>query len=121
MTTKMPSKESLIGFETELEDLRIKTLADLGEKDAKHIKNIITQQRVAEIAGRVFLQFGIFPPFWLVGTTLLSLSKILDNMEIGHNVMHGQYDWMNDKTIHSSNFEWDNTCDGKSWREYPDS
>jgi hypothetical protein len=45
MTTKMPSKESLIGFETELEDLRIKTLADLGEKDAKHIKNIITQQR----------------------------------------------------------------------------
>lgn len=117
MTTKMPSKESLIGFETELEDLRIKTLADLGEKDAKHIKNIITQQRVAEIAGRVFLQFGIFPPFWLVGTTLLSLSKILDNMEIGHNVMHGQYDWMNDKTIHSSNFEWDNTCDGKSWRQ----
>jgi fatty acid desaturase len=37
-------------------------------------------------------------------------------MEIGHNVMHGQYDWMNNPTIHSSNFEWDTACDGKSWR-----
>jgi hypothetical protein len=71
MTTKMPSKESLIGFETELEDLRIKTLADLGEKDAKHIKKIITQQRVAEIAGRVFFAVWNFP------TILVSWNNII--------------------------------------------
>jgi len=28
----------------------------------------------------------------LAGVAALSLSKILDNMEIRHNVMHGQYD-----------------------------
>lgn len=117
MTTSMPTKQQLAGFEKELEALRLETIATLGERDEQYIKRIIRIQRIAEIAGRGFLQFGIIPPFWLVGTSLLSISKILDNMEIGHNVMHGQYDWMNDKTIHSSNFEWDNTCDGKSWRQ----
>ena len=33
---------------------------------------------------------------WVLGTTALSLAKILDNMEIGHNVLHGQWDWMRD-------------------------
>ena len=28
-------------------------------------------------------------------------------MEIGHNVMHGQWDWMNDPHIHSSTWNWD--------------
>lgn len=116
MTTNMPSKEALAGFESEMEQLRLEILSQLGEKDEQHIKRIILTQRIAEIAGRGFLQFGIIPPFWLVGTALLSVSKILDNMEIGHNVMHGQYDWMNNKNIHSSNFEWDTACDGQSWR-----
>ena len=30
------------------------------------------------------------------------MSKILENMEIGHNVMHGQWDWMNDPVINST-------------------
>ena len=38
----------------------------------------------------------------------LANAKILDNMEIGHNVMHGQYDWMNDPEIHSQRHNWDN-------------
>src|SRR6185312_15234910 len=46
-------------------------------------------------------------PAWILGTTLLSLAKILENMEIGHNVMHGQWDWMNDPQIHSSSWDWD--------------
>jgi linoleoyl-CoA desaturase len=37
-------------------------------------------------------------------------------MEIGHNVMHGQYDWMNDPTLSSQTYEWDNVCDGDQWR-----
>jgi NADPH-dependent stearoyl-CoA 9-desaturase len=116
MTTQMPSKEQLAGFESELEQLRLETLSKLGEADEQHIKDIIRLQRLSEIAGRAFLQFGIIPSNWVLGTALLSLSKILDNMEIGHNVMHGQYDWMNDKHIHSANFEWDTACDGQSWR-----
>ena len=37
-------------------------------------------------------------------------------MEIGHNVMHGQYDWMGDPAISSRNFEWDTACPADQWR-----
>ena len=36
-------------------------------------------------------------------------SKIIENMELGHNVSHGQWDWMNDPEIHSTSWEWDMT------------
>lgn len=117
MTTSIPTKEQLIGFEKELEALRLKTLSQLGEYDEQHIKKMIRIQRWCEISGRTILMGGLFPPFWILGTGLLSVSKILDNMEIGHNVMHGQYDWMHDTKIHSSNFEWDTACDGNSWKQ----
>lgn len=117
MNTKIPSKEQLLGFESELEQLRIKTLASLGEYDEQHIKKMILIQRCCEVGGRTLLMGSIIPPLWFLGTGLLSVSKILDNMEIGHNVMHGQYDWMHDNRIHSSNFEWDTACDGGSWRQ----
>ena len=57
---------------------------------------------------------GILPPAWLAGTATLAVSKILDNMEIGHNVMHGQYDWMGDPALSSRGFEWDTACPGDS-------
>ena len=57
--------------------------------------------------GRVTLLASLFPPAWLAGTALLAVSKILENLEIGHNVMHGQWDWMQDPDIHSSTYEWD--------------
>jgi fatty acid desaturase len=62
------------------------------------------------------LFLGFLPPFWLAGTVALSLSKILDNMEIGHNVMHGQYDWMRDPGLNSKMFEWDTACPADQWR-----
>ena len=37
----------------------------------------------------------------------LSVAKILENMEIGHNILHGQWDWMRDPKIHSTTWEWD--------------
>ena len=43
-------------------------------------------------------------------------SKILDNMEIGHNIMHGQYDWTGDPALASKKFEWDTACPSDQWR-----
>ena len=56
------------------------------------------------------------PPAWLAGTAALSLAKILENMEIGHNVMHGQWDWMNDPQIHSSTWDWDSASTAEAWK-----
>jgi linoleoyl-CoA desaturase len=46
----------------------------------------------------------------------LGVAKIIENMEIGHNVMHGQWDWMNDPEIHSSTWEWDMGGSARHWR-----
>ncbi|PWQ88641.1 acyl-CoA desaturase, partial [Enterococcus faecium] len=78
---------------------------------------MIKAQRGLEIGGRALLCGGIIPPFWLAGTTMLGLSKIIDNMEIGHNVSHGQWDWMNDPEIHSSTWEWDMVAVSSQWKK----
>jgi len=100
----------------DLDALRARVVADLGKEDRDYIYNIIKTQRALEVAGRGSLFLGWLPPFWLLGTLSLGLSKILDNMEIGHNVMHGQYDWMRDPALNSKMFEWDTACPGDQWR-----
>ena len=47
---------------------------------------------------------------------MLSLAKILENMEIGHNVMHGQWDWMNDPQINSTTWDWDSASTAEAWK-----
>ena len=89
--------------------------SDLGERDARYITNLIRVQRGCEIAGRAALFFGKNKTAFATGTGLLALSKILENLEIGHNVMHGQWDWMNDPTVHSTTWEWDNNCPSEQW------
>ncbi len=110
------SDEQLEALGRELDALRNRTIADLGERDADYIRTVIKAQRGLEISGRALLFAGFLPPAWLAGTAALSLSKILDNMEIGHNVMHGQYDWMKDPALDSKRFEWDSACPGDQWR-----
>jgi len=103
-------------FGKELDELKQQTLAKVGSQDANHIRRIIRWQRYCSWSGRLMLFTGLIHPFlWGVGVLLLGTAKILDNMEIGHNVMHGQYDWMNDKHINSRSYEWDIACDGESW------
>ena len=108
--------EQLEAFGQELDALRARVMADLGERDAEYITSVIRAQRGLEVAGRGLLFLGFLPPAWIAGVAALSLSKILDNMEIGHNVMHGQYDWMNDPRLDGKTFEWDTSCPGDQWR-----
>jgi fatty acid desaturase len=110
------SPEQIDALAAELDAIRADVIADLGERDAAHIRGIVRLARWNAIAGRGLLMFGVTPVSWVAGTSALGLAKILENMEIGHNVMHGQYDWMNDPTLDSQTYEWDNVCDGDDWR-----
>jgi linoleoyl-CoA desaturase len=100
----------------ELDAIKLRVINDLGAEDRDYIYKIIKAQRALEVTGRGAFYLGFLPPFWLLGTAALSLSKILDNMEIGHNVMHGQYDWMRDPALNSKRFEWDTACPADQWR-----
>ena len=108
--------EQAESFGRELDALKERVIADLGERDTTYIRRVIKAQRSLEIGGRALLFGGIFPPFWLAGTAMLGISKILDNMEIGHNIMHGQYDWTGDPALSGKKFEWDTACPADQWR-----
>jgi NADPH-dependent stearoyl-CoA 9-desaturase len=100
----------------ELDAIRAHVIASRGERDATYIRTVIDAQRKLELASRAVLLFSLFPPAWIAGTTGLAMSKIIDNMEIGHNVMHGQWDWMRDPKIHSTTWEWDSASPAAMWK-----
>src|SRR5689334_23066059 len=89
---------------------------DLGERDAKYIRSIIDLHRRLGLIGRMELLAASFWPAWLLGMATLSAAKILENMEIGHNVLHGQWDWMNDPYINSASWDWDTASTAEAWK-----
>lgn len=114
---KKLNKQQYVELAQDLDAIRDQALSKVGKQDADYIRKIIRIQRIAEISGRITLVLGFLHPlFWVLGVVLLSASKILDNMEIGHNVLHGQYDWMNDANINSRTYEWDIASDAESWK-----
>jgi linoleoyl-CoA desaturase len=110
------SAEDIENLGAELDAIREQVIASRGERDAAYIRRVIDVQRALEMGGRGVLLFSLLPPAWLLGTASLSVAKILENMEIGHNVMHGQWDWMRDPAIHSTTWEWDNASPSAMWK-----
>jgi NADPH-dependent stearoyl-CoA 9-desaturase len=110
------SEEQLEELGREFDALHDEVYEDLGDRDRKYIVAMIEFHRTLAVGGRVLLLASAFKPAWLAGTTSLSLAKILENMEIGHNVLHGQWDWMNDPQIHSSTWDWDTASTSEAWK-----
>jgi NADPH-dependent stearoyl-CoA 9-desaturase len=111
-TTKL-TPEQLDEFGNEMDEIRQRVIAKLGAEDAAYIRKVVKAQRGFEVAGRALFYL---PPAWPLAVASLSISKILDNMEIGHNVMHGQYDWMGDPGLSSRKFEWDTMAPSVNWK-----
>src|SRR5579875_1911601 len=99
-----------------LQAIHDEVFSELGENDAHYIRSIISFQRRLAAISRIVLMASRYTPAWIVGTAGLSVAKILENMEIGHNVMHGQWDWMNDPNIHSSTWDWDTASPAAAWK-----
>jgi fatty acid desaturase len=100
----------------ELDGIRRDIESARGERDARYIRNTIRFQRSLELVGRAALIGSRRKGLWWLGAVSLGLAKIVENMEIGHNVMHGQWDWMNDPEIHSSTWEWDMVGVSSHWQ-----
>ncbi|WP_227981231.1 fatty acid desaturase family protein [Nocardia spumae] len=87
-----------------------------GARDAAYIRRTIVSQRVLDVAARIMIAVSRGRVGWALGVTGLTLAKCVENMEIGHNICHGQWDWMNDPEIHSSTWEWDMAAPSSQWR-----
>jgi len=110
------SREDIEEIGRRLDAIRQEVVDSRGARDAAYIRRVIDVQRKLELGSRAVLLASIFPPAWLAGTTGLAVAKILENMEIGHNVMHGQWDWMRDPKVHSTTWEWDNVSPSDQWK-----
>ncbi len=108
--------EQLEQLGRELDAIHDEVYAELGDRDARYIRSTIKLHRQLVLAARAMLLGSRYKPLWLGGTAALSIAKILENMEIGHNVMHGQWDWMNDPDINSQNWDWDTASPADAWR-----
>ena len=120
LLTTMPvlDREAVKTIETELNAIRNSVMSTLGAEDVAHIRKMIRRARASAIAGRAMIGLGLDPVSFVVGVAALAHAKILENMEVGHNVMHGQYDWTNDPALNSQQYEWDNVCDSGMWRHF---
>ena len=107
----------------ELSALYQSVMDSLDSDDARYIQRVYGTVVYSEVISRALLavagqlsskrsKLGV----WLLGTSLLSFSKILNNMELGHNVMHGQYDWMQHPHLNSQKFDWDIVCPAPLWQ-----
>ncbi|SLI43177.1 Putative linoleoyl-CoA desaturase [Mycobacteroides abscessus subsp. bolletii] len=110
------TSEDVENLAVELDGLRREIEESRGARDARYIRRTIAAQRALELSGRVLLAASTKRAAWWAGTVTLAVAKIIENMEIGHNVLHGQWDWMNDPEIHSSTWEWDMAGAAKHWR-----
>lgn len=109
-------------FGREIEQIYDEAMASRGDRDRSYILKLIRTQRSMAFTGRMIIYAGLFfLPMWshalaswtsallvmAAGAIMLGTSKILENMEIGHNVLHAQWDWMKDPDIQSNTWEWD--------------
>lgn len=110
------SSEQIDALGREFDAIRDRVRADLGERDRRYIESMIAMHRRLAVISRVLLLASRYRPARLAGTAALSAAKILENMEIGHNVLHGQWDWMNDPRINSSTWDWDTASTAEAWK-----
>lgn len=104
-------------LERELDSIRTEVEESRGENDARYIRRAIQLQRALAVGGRIALFKSRNKFAWVAGTGMLAAAKIIENMELGHNITHGQWDWMNDPEIHSTEWEWDTTSPTVHWKK----
>src|SRR5438309_9116625 len=117
-------------FGRELDAIRDEVMESRGERDRRYILRLIKTQRSLALVGRSIIYIALFlMPAWGhalaswpiclsvmgLGTFMLAVAKILENMEIAHNVLHAQWDWMKDPEIQSNTWEWDTMSPSDRW------
>ena len=110
------SEADLDAFAADLERIRCDIEGSRGAKDRAYITRAIAFQRCLEIVARLTIARTKGKLGWAIGTAALAAAKSIENMELGHNISHGQWDWMNDPEIHSNSWEWDTAGLTSQWR-----
>ncbi|TPG36702.1 fatty acid desaturase family protein [Mycolicibacterium hodleri] len=110
------SGEDVEALAVELEAIRLDVEVSRGANDRAYICRAIAGQRCLDVAARLIIGGSRGKIGWTLGTVALAAAKSIENMELAHNIGHGQWDWMNDPEIHSTSWEWDMVGVSSQWR-----
>src|SRR6478672_7710482 len=94
--------EDVDSLARELDAIRTDIEESRGERDARYIRRAIQLQRALAVGGRAVLFASRNKVAWGVGTAMLGTAKIIENMELGHNIIQG---------------EWDTTSPSEHWKK----
>lgn len=103
-------------FAAELDVIRRDVEESRGAKDATYIRRTIAFQRALDAGSRLLIACSRSKRSRVLGTVGLAYAKSIENMELAHNISHGQWDWMNDPEIHSNTWDWDQVGPSHQWR-----
>ena len=104
-------------IEAEFEAIKQRYRAKLGPADVAYIKGLRLKSRLAEMLGRGLLWISPEPITFSLGVFFTVVHRNLESLEIGHNVLHGQYDAFPEiPQFHSRNFKWKAPVDEEGWR-----
>jgi linoleoyl-CoA desaturase len=108
----------LLAFGSEIDALKERALAAVGEEDVRRVKRLRRLSRLLEGGGRVLIHVSLEPFAFGAGVIALWLHKQLEATEIGHTALHGAYDkFENAREFHSKNHRWITPIDEESWRQ----
>lgn len=110
------SRREIDSLATALDAIRSEVEESRGQRDAAYIRRTIMFQRALDVGARLLIFGSRSRTGWGLGVAALAVAKSIENMEIAHNVVHGQWDWMNDPEIHSATWEWDMAGLSSQWR-----
>ncbi|MCV7177423.1 fatty acid desaturase family protein [Mycolicibacterium sphagni] len=110
------SQHDIDSLAAALDAIRIEIEDSRGARDAAYIRRTIMFQRALDAGARLLIFGSRSRRGWMLGVGALAAAKSIENMEISHNVVHGQWDWMNDPEIHSTTWEWDMAGLTSQWR-----
>jgi fatty acid desaturase len=104
-------------IEQEFEAIKQRYRAKLGADDVAYIRSLRRKSRICELLGRGLLWISPGPLTFALGVGFVWLHRNLEAIEIGHNVLHGQYDYFPEiPQFHSHNFKWKAPVDEEGWR-----
>lgn len=105
-------------FGAELDEVKRRALARVGQEDVAYVKRLNRFSRAMEILGRVLIHVSPEPVTFALGVGALWIHKQLQATEIGHTALHGAYDHLDGaEGFRSRTFRWDTPIDEESWRE----
>jgi fatty acid desaturase len=110
------TESDLDAFAAALDEIRREVEDSRGKRDRTYIRRTIAFQRLLDVASRLVIAGSKGKLGWTLGTVGLAAAKSIENMELAHNIGHGQWDWMNDPEIHSTTWEWDMAGLSSQWR-----